>query len=159
GQFGQAIECFRQALRLNPNHVEACNNLGNALQVLEQYAEAGACYERALTIDPGYALALLNRGHLRLLEGNFEEGWSDYEQRWVALGKVRPSFSQPRWDGSALEGKTIFVYAEQGLGDTLQFVRYLPMVKGQGGRVVFECQPALAKLLTGIAGVDRLVVA
>ena len=74
---------------------------------------------------------------LRLLKGEFEGGWQDYEQRWTLPNKALPSLQRPRWDGSPLAGKTILVYAEQGLGDTIQFVRYLPLVKERGGNVLF----------------------
>jgi Flp pilus assembly protein TadD len=157
GLLDRAVESYRRCLQVNPNHAEAHNNLGNALQVLGQMTEAGICYEEALWLNPRFALAQLNRGHWRLLQGHFESGWSDYEQRWAAFGQSPRHLEQPRWDGSPLEGKTILVWAEQGLGDTLQFVRYLPLVKQKGGNVVLECQAALLNILTGISGADHVV--
>jgi tetratricopeptide (TPR) repeat protein len=154
-----AAECFRQALRIHPNYVEALNNLGNWHKDQCQFAEASACYERALRIDPDNKVARWNRGLLRLVHGDFERGWTDFELRWQMPGAVLPEFPQPRWDGSPLNGKTILVYAEGGLGDTLQFLRYLPMVQARGGKVIFACQRVLLKLLDGSAGIDQLVVA
>ncbi len=154
-----AAECFRQALRINPNHVEALNNLGNSHKDQCQFAEASACYEKALQIDPDNKVARWNRGLLRLVHGDFERGWRDFELRWQMPGAVPPEFPQPRWDGSPLNGKTILVYAEGGLGDTFQFLRYLPMIQGRGGKVVFACQRVLMKLLVGSAGMDQIVVA
>ena len=117
-----------------------------------QLAEAALCFEQALTIDPRHRMAPWNRGCLRLLQGDFERGWPDYEQRWAQPGNAPRSFEQPRWDGSNLEGKTILVYAEQGLGDTIQFARYLPLVKERGGTIIFECQPSLLSLMAGSWG-------
>ncbi len=154
-----ATECFREALRINPNHVEALNNLGNHHKDRCQFAEASACYDEALYIDPENKVARWNRGLLRLLHGDFERGWPDFELRWQMPGAVPPEFHQPRWDGSPLHGKTILVYAEGGLGDTFQFLRYLPMVQARGGNVVFACQRVLLKLLEGSAGINELVVA
>jgi Flp pilus assembly protein TadD len=159
GNLEFAVESYRRCLQVNPNHAEAHNNLGNALQVLGQVPEAGVSYEAALRLNPRFALAQLNRGHWRLLQGDFELGWSDYEQRWAAFGKMPRYLGQPRWDGASLEGKTILVWAEQGLGDTLQFVRYLPMVKQLCSNVVLECQEALVDILTGVSGADHAAAA
>ncbi len=159
GHLDRAVESYRRCLQVNPDHAETHNNLGNALQVLGRMAEAGTCYDAALRLNPRFALAQLNRGHWRLLQGDFESGWFDYEQRWAAFGQSPRFLEQPRWDGSPLEGKTILVWAEQGLGDTLQFVRYLSMVKQKGANVVLECQAALLDILTGVSGADRVVAA
>jgi tetratricopeptide (TPR) repeat protein len=157
GELVDGILCYRQALQINPNHASAVNNLGNALRHQGQLAQAEACFRRALEIDDGLRTALWNRSFMRLLNGDFEGGWQDYEQRWAQAGVLPRTFSQPRWDGSSLEGKTILVYAEQGLGDTLQFIRYASLVKQRGGTVLFECQPSLHRLLRGVAGIDQLV--
>ena len=92
-----------------------------------------------------------------MLAGDFEGGWQDYEQRWVPPNKPPPYVQVPRWDGSVLDGKTILVFAEQGLGDTIQFARFLPQVQERGGTVLFECQSALERLLAGVRGVHRLI--
>ncbi len=111
----------------------------------------------ALATNAEHRMALWNRACLRLLQGDFEGGWPGYEHRWAQPEMVPRPFTQPRWDGSSLQGKTILVYAEQGLGDTIQFARYLPMVKERGGTVLFECQPSLMPLLSGVAGVNRQI--
>jgi Tfp pilus assembly protein PilF len=153
-----AVDCYRRALQLNPDHAETHHNLSVAVSRLGLHHEALEQNERALRIKPAHAPARWQRSLLRLLHGNFEGGWQDYEQRW-ALSEIAPrSFQQPRWEGSSLEGKSILVFAEQGLGDTIQFVRYLPMVKDRGGTVLFECQPALASLCTRMRGIDQLIV-
>ena len=159
GQIAEAALCYRQALRLNPNNMDAYNNLGNAFKEQGQIDQAAECFQQALNIDPGHALVLWNRSLLRLLQGDLAEGWTDYELRWTQPGMVQRPFVQPRWDGSSLQGKTILVHAEQGLGDSIHFLRYLPMVQGRGGTVLFECQPSLFRLLGNIKGVDRLIAA
>jgi len=157
GQLVEAIECCRQALRINPNHAGAHINMGAALNEQGELSKAEECFQEALRIDPNDARARLNRSCLRLLQGDLEGGWPDYEKRLAICGAVPRSFQQPRWDGSPLEGKTIFVHAEQGLGDTLLFIRYLHLVKERGGRVVLECQPSLVRLLEGVVGIDQIV--
>ena len=84
-------------------------------------------------------------------------GWTEAEWRWRRHDFPPRPFAQPLWDGSPLARRTILLHAEQGLGDTLQFIRYVPLVKERGGRVIVECQPALLSLLAGCAGIDRLV--
>ena len=114
---------------------------------------------KALQIDPSHKLALWNRCLSRLRHGDFEQGWPDFELRWAQPGMVPRSFDKPRWDGSPLRGKTILVYAEHGLGDTIQFMRYLPLVQHLVGKVIFECQVALFGLLSNIKGIDLLIPA
>ncbi|HWY88892.1 MAG TPA: tetratricopeptide repeat protein [Gemmataceae bacterium] len=158
-QFAEALTCFRQALAENPRHIDARNNLGGSLTSLGLRVEAREHYEEALRVQPGNGTALWNRSLLRLLEGDFEGGWPDYEHRWTQPGFVARHLDRPLWDGSALEGKTILLHAEQGLGDTIQFLRYAALVKRRGGTVLFECQPSLVPLCTGIAGIDHLLAA
>ena len=158
GRLAEAAGCFRQTLVLNPNLADAHNNLGNALKYQGLLVEAEACFQQAVRVNPQHNAALWNRSLLRLLQGDFLNGWSDFEQRWALPGAVPPAFQQPRWDGSPLAGKTILVHAEQGYGDIIQFLRYLPLVRRRGGIVIFECPPALAPLMAGMAGVDRLVL-
>ncbi len=156
GELESAIECYRQTVWLDPKNPEAHVDLGSALLWQGQLADAGECFRRALDLEPGHKKGLWNRSLLRLLQGDLEGGWPDYELRPALTGTACP-FQQPRWDGASLEGKTILVYAEQGLGDTIQFGRYLPLVQGRGGRVIFACQPSLEAL--GFPGVDQLVTA
>jgi len=151
------VACYREALRLNAGYSEAYNNLGITLGKQRKYADAGDCYREALRLKPDYPDAHLNRALCWLQAGQFEQGWAEYEWRWRCRGVNRPSFSQPPWSGEPLAGRTILVYAEQGLGDTFEFIRYAPLIKRRGGLVVFECQPQLMPLLSRCPGVDRLV--
>ena len=137
----------REAIRLNPSFVEAHNNLGVALRDLGQTAAAMQSYESAVRLRPDYPDAHWNRALALLLAGDYAAGWTEYEWRWKRRGQQPRKFTQPTWDGSSLDGRTILLYAEQGLGDTLQFIRYAPLLKRQGGTIVVECQAELVRLL------------
>jgi tetratricopeptide (TPR) repeat protein len=157
GRLEEAIQHWHKALHLSPDYPEPHYNLGKELQKLGQLDEALDHYEKALRIKPDYADARWNRALLWLVRGEWVRGWPDYEMRWTQPGFTRRSFSQLRWDGSPLHGRTILLHAEQGLGDTLQFIRYAPLVKERGCNVVFECPPALRPLLSNAQGFDLLV--
>jgi tetratricopeptide (TPR) repeat protein len=148
---------YREALKLNPNHPEANRNLGIILQQEGRFADAAALYKQAILVRPDFAEAHHDLAMLWLLQGEFEKGWPEYEMRWKLPQSSRRRFAQPLWDGSALDGRAILLHTEQGLGDTLQFIRYARLVKQLGGHVVVECQPPLVPLLTTVAGIDLLV--
>jgi len=157
GKGVEAAECYRHAMRLQPDYFEAHGNLGVVLQEQGKLEEARACYEKALRLNPEHAETHLNQGMLWLTLGKWAEGWSEFEWRWRTKDMPGYGFRQPRWDGSALEGRTILLYAEQGLGDTVQFIRYLPLVKQRGGKVIVECQAPLVRLLANFPGIDQLL--
>src|SRR5262245_39234268 len=148
---------FRRAIALDPDYAEAHHNLGLVLQEEGDFQGAEACYERALALAPEFAETHLHRAQLWLLAGDFERGWDEFEWRWKTGQLVQRAFQQPVWKGEPLEGKTILLHAEQGLGDTIQFVRYAALVKERGATVVVEVQPALVRLLARCPGIDRLV--
>ncbi len=114
-------------------------------------------YEKALQLQSDHAEAHWNRSLLWLLYGDFERGWPEYEWRWRREGFAFRNLPQPRWQGTPLAGHSILLYAEQGLGDTVQFVRYASLVKQGGGRVIVECQPELFQLLKTCEGIDELI--
>jgi tetratricopeptide (TPR) repeat protein len=154
-----AVVHYQQALRFEPNLVEAHNSLGVAFTKQSKFDAALACYDRVIQLEAGNARAHVNRGLLWLMMGNWAAGWPEFEWRLRTprfLAKARP---QPRWDGSALAGRTLLVQTEQGLGDTLQFIRFLPLLKPQDGRVVVQCPAPLPRLLAGLAGTEQLVAA
>jgi tetratricopeptide (TPR) repeat protein len=157
GLLEQAEARFRQALGLQPDYAEAHNNLGNVLQAQGKLDGALASFEQALRLQPDYADARLNRAQAWLLGGEYERGWPEYEWRWRCKAFVPPTCPPPLWDGSPLRGRTILLRAEQGLGDTLQFIRYAVLLKQQGATVVVECQKPLLRLLAGCPGIDRLI--
>ncbi|HYV39536.1 MAG TPA: tetratricopeptide repeat protein [Gemmataceae bacterium] len=157
GKLSDAIEHYRQAIRLLPDHRDAHNNLGVLLHESGRPDEALPQLEEAVRLHPDNAEARWNRGLARLLTGDWPRGWVDYEWRWRQKGYPQRSFAEPLWDGADLSGKTILLFAEQGLGDMLQFVRYVPLVKDRGGQVIVECPSTLVPLWTSLAGVDQLI--
>ena len=151
GKLDAAVAGYTKALAIKSDFTEAHNNLGNSLRDLGQLEEAAASYRKALAINPGFAEAHFNLGRLQLLTGGFQDGWKNYAWRWQWHGSgLRPrEYQAPFWDGSALDGKTILIYPEQGVGDTIQFARYLPFVEALGARVVFEVPKTLDRLFKG----------
>ncbi len=149
---------LHRVLRLKPAYPEACSNQGNIAHRLGDFDQAAAWYEKALRLKPSYAVAHWHRALLWLLHGDFERGWPDYEWRFKLPTAIEhPGFGVPRWDGSDLSGRTILLYGEAGFGDTLQFVRYAPLVRQRGGRVIVGCQAPLLRLFGGMEGIDDLV--
>jgi len=122
-------------------------NLGMAYQRLNSLPDALRCYDDALRTRPDNPAAHWNRALALLVSGHLTEGWREYEWRWRLAESPPRDFDRPLWTGGPLTGRTILLHAEQGLGDTLQFVRYLPMVAARGARIVLECQPPLRRLL------------
>ncbi len=155
----EALNDYNRALGLYPDYVEALYNKGNALLALGRLAAAKNCLDQAVTIAPDNADAHLNRALLLLLTGDFAEGWPEYEWRskqrsFVALHQ----FSQPFVDRQGKSrGKTILLYAEQGLGDTIQFVRYVSMVKALGASIILEVQAPLKSLMSDMDEVDAVI--
>lgn len=137
-------------LALRPAEANALNFLGVARRLLDDVDGARAAFEKAIAAEPAHVDAHVNLGQAYLEEGAFAEGWREYEWRLKRPDYRR--FGCPLWQGERLDGKTILLWSEQGLGDTLQFVRYAPLVAAQGGRVVLECRRSLHRLLHGVAG-------
>jgi tetratricopeptide (TPR) repeat protein len=155
GRHVGALASLDAALAIRPDYAEALNNRGTVLTQLNRHAEALASFEQALAIKPDFAAAHLNEAHARLLTGQFERGWEKYEWRWQnePLSSRKRNFAQPSWNGTDnIAGKTIFVHAEQGFGDTLQFCRYVPLLAERGAHVIVEVQPELRRLLSGLDG-------
>jgi len=157
GRLQQARHCLEGALARDPRFAQAHNNLGAVLEQLGLWDQAEQCYQQALRWNPHSAEAHLNLGMLWLLRGDFERGWPEYEWRWGLRGTRPRGCGRPLWEGSPLEGRTILLEAEQGLGDTIQYVRYAELVQARGGRVVLECPPRLVELLRTVPGVERVI--
>ena len=158
--FNAALDCYRRVLEISPAYCKAYNNTGKIHHDTGNIRQAVDCYHKALDIQPDYAEARFNLATSELLLGNFESGWEGYEWRfhrrkWRQVYPYR--FEQPRWKGQPLEGKTIYVHSEQGLGDILQFIRYLPMVKAFGGRVIFETVKPLLSICHRLKSIDQVV--
>jgi len=138
---------------LKPDYIEAHTNAGIALRGLARHEEALASLDRALVLRPDDPSATWCKALLKLSAGDFREGWPLYEarlQREPLRGRLR-NFAEPRWTGDAsIAGKRLFVYAEQGLGDTLQFCRYIPQLEQMGAQVILEVQTVLRPLLASL---------
>ena len=157
GRHDEAVTHIRAAIAHDNRQPEYHNSLGTSLQIMGRPIEALACYEEALRLNPQHVWAHFNRSAVWLLQGRFDEGWSEFEWRWKRPGLAARDFGRPEWDGSPLPNGTVLLFAEQGLGDTLQFIRFVRQVKQRVGRVVVECQPPLVPLLRGCPEIDVLV--
>jgi Flp pilus assembly protein TadD len=156
----EALKSLDRALALQPGLATAHVNRGNVLQRLDRHVEAVDAYDKALVLDPGSVDAHWNRGLCSLLIGDHAAGWQGYEWRWLrGAREVQPrGFAQPLWLGAEdLAGRTILLHGEQGLGDCIQFVRYVSQVADRGATVILEVYPTLAPLFDGLPGVARLV--
>ena len=152
GRIDEAISCYREALMIKKDFIEVLCNLGVALKAKNELEEALMVYERALAIKPSLPEVSFNVGMLLLLKGDMLRGWLLHEYRWDSTQRTsRREFKQPLWLGDEpLSGRTILLYAEQGLGDTIQFVRYVPLLIQAGAKVVIEVQAELKALLSDI---------
>jgi len=158
GREQEALQWFDRSLSLSPDNVKVLNNKAFSLSQVRRFDEAVATYGRVKTIDPGNAVADWNLALLHMLTGNFKAGWAGREARWKAtnLSAVYPKFPQAMWLGDGpIEGKTVLVHQDEGLGDTIQFARYVPMLAARGARVILVVDEALRPLLSGLEGVAQ----
>ena len=161
-QFELAVECYQKALTLQPTLAQLHSNLGNVYHRLNRLEEASAHYERAVQLDTNFAEAHWNNALALLMLGNFKKGWEEFEWRWQSDGinKTLPSrkMEEKLWLGkSSLEGKKILIHSEQGLGDTIQFARFIPLISKLGAEVTFEVQPSLVDILKTIEGTFNVI--
>jgi tetratricopeptide (TPR) repeat protein len=155
-RFGEAVETFDRLLAQAPQHARAWNNRGRALQALNCHAEAVASFEKAIANDKTYADAHSNLSLSLLTLGELRQGFAEYEWRWKRAGMsdARRGYRGRLWLGEfPLGGRTILLPSEQGLGDTIQFIRYAPLLARSGATVVAEVQPELKTLLATVDGV------
>ncbi len=152
----EAIGMFEAVLHFRPDNAEALTNLGVALNLLGDHAGARAAFEKAIALQPQQVEAHVNYAQTLLLEGKYEQGWQEHEWR-LRRRDYRHDFTAPRWQGEDIAEQTILLWAEQGLGDAIQFIRYAPMVAARAKRVVVECHPALHRLFHGVEGVAEVV--
>jgi tetratricopeptide (TPR) repeat protein len=159
GRYEEALPWLDKALALLPDSIPVLISKAAALSKMLRLDEAFAVYTQANAIAPGNADIAYLISELQLLTGNFEAGWAGREARWkIRISKGYPDITQPMWlgDGS-IEGKTILVYADEGLGDTIQFARYVPMLSARGAKVILWTDEPLASLLSQLTGVSRLI--
>jgi tetratricopeptide (TPR) repeat protein len=146
-QFDQAAAAYRDAIAIDPGFADAWANLGTALHHAGRVDEAMPALRRALALDPAHANARSGLGILLLMRGEFGEGWDEYEWRLLSNEVKGPQFPERPWRGESLGGRHIYVQAEQGFGDTLQFARYLPMLAERAGAVSFRLHRELVSLM------------
>jgi hypothetical protein len=157
-RFDEAIVVIEQALAKNPDFIEALLLLGTLRYEKGEIDAAVGLFRQTLNLEPSWAQAHFNLSQCLLLQGHFKEGWQEHEWRGLteALSARKRDFAAPLWQGEPLVGKTILLYAEQGLGDTLQFVRYAPLLQARGARVIVECQPLLVRLIAAMPQVAQV---
>ena len=154
GQLDEAVASHRRALELRPHDLATRNNLGNLLYELGHLDESLVHLEQTLSVDSELPSAHYNRALVWLSQGRMPEGWAEYEWRWRCLDPAPQRLNEPLWDGTPQPDKKLLLQSEQGLGDTIQFIRYLPLVRKLCPQTVVQIQPALLPLLeqSGITG-------
>jgi tetratricopeptide (TPR) repeat protein len=159
-RFDEALASYDQALGLRPNHAEALCNRGLALQGLKRLDEAFACFDQALAVKPDHTEATFSRGIAALLIGDFSAGWSGYESRWDKKGAPKRKLVAPfpHWKGESIADKKIIVYEEQGIGDVIQFSRYLRLLTALGAQVTFFVRPNLLGLMRSLDEALRVLM-
>lgn len=157
GRHDEAEKAIRETLDLIPDRSEAWCNLGVVYHAANRLDEAMECYQKALALKPDLAKVRMNVGLIHLVRGEFEEGWKYYEWRWQNAPMIDRGFPQPQWRGEPLNGARILLHAEQGYGDTMQFIRYAPMVAQAGGTVILEVQGRAERLAREVEGVAEVV--
>lgn len=154
-----AISAYRRALELRPGYVDAMMGLGLVLRQTGDHAGARQIFERIIVMDPNHAKAHWELATILLSHENFERGWPEYEWRLQLNDRpAPPHFSQPKWDGSLLHGRSILLHGEQGFGDIIQFSRFAATVAALGGRVIMGCPAALLPIMETVPGVAEVVV-
>jgi tetratricopeptide (TPR) repeat protein len=155
--YEEALTFYDKALQKNPDLTGVLYNIGFAHKKLGHLEEAIAMYKKVIAQKPEYPLVHLSLALAYLALEDFDRGWLEYEWRWAAYDEEKKVFPQPMWDGSDLHNKRIYVYAEQGLGDTFQFMRYLKLLKENGAYVIFHAQVPLKQILQRCPYIDQLI--
>ncbi len=154
----EATACYLRSLEINPEDAETHYNLGNTFRATGKPEKAIESYRAAIRLRPADADAHVNLGLVHLSLGNFRDGWKEYDWQWRREGApVRP-FSPTFWEGTDLGGRDVFLHAEQGLGDELFFLRFVPWLRQKGaGRVIYCANPKIASLLTRTPIIDEVL--
>ncbi len=158
GKPNEAVACYRRALAANPDDGGVLSSLGDALRQLGEGSEALQCFQRALQVQPDHPEAHYNLGLLHLSQGRLAEGWPEFAWRLRCAAIPKRSFGRPVWQGEPLAGRTLLVHAEQGLGDTLQMLRYVSRAGRCGGQVLLGVPDALVELVE-VSGFQNVLAA
>ena len=154
----QAIAAYQRALKIKPDYPIACHNMGFTLEKMGQLAESIKWYEKAISMEPNYIHAHTNLGMTLLLAGDYQRGFLEYEWRLQHEDAEPRNFQSIPWDGRPLINKRLLIYPEQGYGDSIQFIRYLPEVKSKGGMVILETHKYLVPLFKRLPYIDDIVI-
>jgi len=157
GRHGEAEASHRRAIELDSGYLEARYNLGLVLKDQGKFDEGIACLEEAVKRKPDYIDAHWDLSLALLMRGDLEAGFEEYEWRWRLADNPPRGFDKPAWNGGPLDGRTLLLHAEQGMGDSIQFARYVALVAERGGRVVLECQAPLVDLFASLEGAAEIV--
>jgi Tfp pilus assembly protein PilF len=152
----EAAACYERAIAIQPEYADAHTNLIVTRMDQGRLEDALVCCHRALAVNPDSADAHMCAAHILLLTGDFANGWREYEWRWRVKEAKAHGLMKPMWDGGPLDGRTILLHCEQGLGDSIQFIRYARLVKERGARVLLSCPVALERLFANVVGVDEI---
>ena len=155
----EALDACERAINVKADYAPALLSRANLLQHVGRSEEAFAAYEATIAAKPDYAEGYYHRGSALLLHGQFEQGWRDFEHRWEAAdcGFTRPELRARSWRGEDLKGRSMVVYSEQGLGDAIQFSRFMPQLVELGARLTFLCHPNLVRLFRPFAAEMEVV--
>jgi tetratricopeptide (TPR) repeat protein len=157
GGLREALAAVERAIELRLDYAEGFNNLGTVLRSLHRLNEACHAFQRAIELKPEFALAEFNLGTTLLLAGRYPEGWPGYRQHARVAGTSAVGPPSTEWDGRSIAGQRLLVYADQGLGDTIQFARFLPRCKQRSeARLIFRCQPSLRRLFADCCAADTI---
>jgi len=153
-QFDNALAANQQAVKIDPNNYLIYNNMGFTLHTLMRTDDAIAAFNKSIELNPDAIDPRFNVGFVYLLKGDLEKGWAGHEVRWN--NKYKPSSLPRKWDGEDVYGKRIYIYHEQGLGDTLQFIRYAHQLKWAGAKVIAGVKPEIAELVRSMVEIDEI---
>lgn len=158
-RFEEAMDCYRKAIELNPGFAPAYTNFGYCLSAYNLIGRAREAFAIARRLEPGNPIPILNEGIAALALGDYAAGWKDFAARWQlpAYAKFKRDFAKPVWQGEDLSGKTLFLYPEQGFGDSLQMARFVPLLARRGAKIILEAQPALLGLMHSLQGTAQII--